>query len=80
MTFTISVIAIPIIMTLILLAIMFRPIKSQSSGPFPFELLEGLFRLGWLIPIFFIWIIYLSYGWYNATHQTPSPIISESVQ
>lgn len=46
---------IPTIPTLICLAFMFRPL--QKTGGY-FSGLDAVFRLVWLIPILFVWLVY----------------------
>lgn len=48
---------IPTIITIILLAIIFRPI--EYSGGYFGGGLEAMFRCFWFIPMFVVWIIYL---------------------
>lgn len=52
-------IAIPVLITIFFLYLMFRPLE-QCNGQFPLELVEAFFRLLYIIPICINWIIYLS--------------------
>ena len=53
-TITIKSCIIPILITVIMLCVMFRPYRS--SGQYDFGM---VFRLFWLIPIGAVWIIYM---------------------
>ena len=55
MTITVGWWLVPLVLTVIMGAIMFRP--YQSSGAYDFT---SIFRLGWLIPILALWVIYLA--------------------
>ena len=55
MTITIGLSIIPIIMTIICLLFMFRPLEYEVSITSGMEL---IFRIFWLIPILFCWLIY----------------------
>lgn len=82
MTITIGAIAIPIVLTIIIFAIMCRPM-SGSGGGFFGDAVESFFRLLWWIPIMLIWCAYFGYGWWNATHsenQTPKVEIKKDVE
>lgn len=64
MTLTVTAIWIPIILTIVLLCIMFRP--YHSSGMYDFG---QIFRVGWIVPIMLVWIGYLYYGWSQAENE-----------
>lgn len=53
MTFTLPIISIPIILTLIVIGIMFRPYHPRGMYDF-----GDIFRLFWVIPILVIWLVY----------------------
>ena len=55
MSITVGAVFIPIILTLILLGMMFRP--YTQSGNFDFGL---ILRLFWIIPILFVWMVYFA--------------------
>ena len=58
-------IVLPIVVTLVCLAIMLRPSPDFSGGGdnlgfgLFFEIMAGALRLLWLIPILLVWVIYL---------------------
>ena len=54
MSLTINGYWLPVVATILLLAIMLRPYRS--SGSFDFG---AIFRLFWLLPIALVWIAYL---------------------
>jgi hypothetical protein len=60
MTITISLIVIPIILTLVLLGIMFRPSRSSSNC---FDL-TPVFRLLWVIPMLVVWLVYFMVAYF----------------
>ena len=47
--------SIPIILTIILAAIMFRPYHPEGDYDF-----GAIFRVLWVIPILLVWIVYLA--------------------
>ena len=55
MTFTVSAVAIPILITLFLLAVACRPYRA--SGYMDLTL---LFRAFWIVPILLVWVIYFA--------------------
>lgn len=61
MTITINLALLPIILTVILLCIMFRPLDRY--GYFPGS--EVIFRLVWLIPILAIWVIFFAIAYFT---------------
>lgn len=54
MTITFGLWIVPVIITVIMMVIMFRPYRS--SGMYDFG---AIFRLFWFIPIMVVWMIYL---------------------
>lgn len=56
MTITIGWIIIPIIITIVCLFFVFRPLEYKESITSGMEL---IFRIFWLIPILFCWVVYL---------------------
>jgi len=59
MTITVSAIAIPIILTLILLGVMFRPYRASTY----FDITPA-FRLLWVIPMLVIWLVYFMIAYF----------------
>lgn len=60
MTITISFIAIPILLTIGLLIAMLRPVRPTSQWDF----VGGIFRLFYLIPILFVWVVYFGIAYW----------------
>lgn len=53
-TITVSWIIIPIILSILFLNVMLTPYKSRGDYDF-----GSIFKLFWLIPIMFVWMVYM---------------------
>lgn len=73
MTLTLSIVYIPVILTLILLIIMFRPYRS--SGTYDFG---AIFRSLWLIPILVIWMVY--FGISSIYNAKKAEVLEKQIQ
>lgn len=50
---------VPLIITIVILGIMFRPVESCGNDFWGFgTAIECLFRLFWMIPLLFVWLVY----------------------